>query len=118
MQGKTGIGPFFEIMVVVMILGVLAAIAIPEVGGMINKSKSAAGDLEFRNIKTAVMEMLVDSKTHALKPIGPTNDMEDVETMDDPPLQLSNYLTIRPGEKVTTKPGYIFAADGAVTVSP
>lgn len=83
-----------ELLVVVAILGILAAVAIPNVGKFINKGKSEAYETELHNIQTAVMAMLVDSGTGLIATAydgqpTPTNDMDDIRTTDG--LQLSSY---------------------------
>ena len=50
-----------ELLVVVAILGVLAAVAVPNVGKFIGKGKDEAKETELHNIQTAVMAMLADS---------------------------------------------------------
>jgi len=116
MQERQTAGLFLEIFVAMAILGVLSAIAIPHVGEMINKSKVESWEVELRNIQTAVTEMLYDSKTGTLEPVGPTDDMSQVHTTDTPPLILTDYLQ-RMGDNSKVKSGcsYIFAANGTVT---
>lgn len=52
-----------ELLVVVAILGVLAAVAIPNVGKFIGKGKSEAASTELHNVQTAVMAAMADSTT-------------------------------------------------------
>jgi len=52
-----------ELLVVVAILGVLAAVAIPNVGKFIGKGKAEAASTELHNIQTAVMAAMADSTT-------------------------------------------------------
>jgi type IV pilus assembly protein PilA len=52
-----------ELLVVVAILGVLAAVAIPNVGKFIGKGKSEAAATELHNVQTAVMAAMADSTT-------------------------------------------------------
>jgi len=115
MQERQAAGLFLEIFVVVVILGILSAIAIPHVGQMINKSKFESREVELHNIQTAVTEMLYDSTTRTLEPAGPTVDMSQVRTGDTPPLVLSDYLLGLDGTSLESKCSYIFKADGTVT---
>jgi type IV pilus assembly protein PilA len=52
-----------ELLVVVAILGVLAAVAIPNVGKFIGKGKDEAASTELHNVQTAVMAAMADSST-------------------------------------------------------
>jgi prepilin-type N-terminal cleavage/methylation domain-containing protein len=50
-----------ELLVVVAILGVLAAVAVPNVGKFIGKGKTEAAETELSNIQTAVTAAMADS---------------------------------------------------------
>lgn len=83
-----------ELLVVVAILGVLAAVAVPNVGNFIGKGKSESYKAELHNIQTAAMAMMADSSTGELALVETaTKDMSTVRTTDTTPLQLNNYLT-------------------------
>jgi Tfp pilus assembly protein PilE len=75
MQDKQVAGIFLEVFLVVLILGLLLAVAIPHIGQMLSKSKTASQHTEPQNIRTAVTEMLCDSRTGTLEPAGPTDDI-------------------------------------------
>jgi type IV pilus assembly protein PilA len=53
-----------ELLVVVAILGVLAAVAVPNVGKFIGKGKAQAKDTEYANIVTAVTAAMADTVTN------------------------------------------------------
>jgi prepilin-type N-terminal cleavage/methylation domain-containing protein len=86
-----------ELLVVVAILGVLAAVAVPNVGKFIGKGKTESYETELHNIQTGVMAMLADSTSgnltggtgsaiyelNAVKATGSGNQT----------LYLNNYLT-------------------------
>lgn len=118
MQQRNGVGFFFETVVVVAVLGILSAIAIPNVGHLIGKGKIESYQSEFRNIHTAVTEMLTDSTTGTLKPVGPTANMDEVQTSDTPPMVLTDYLIGLDGTSVRSGCTYTFAADGTVKQIP
>jgi len=114
MQEKQVAGLFLEIFVVVTILGLLSAIAVPHVGQMMSKSKLVSRETEFQNIHTAVTEMLHDSISGTLEPVGPTSDMNRVHTRDTSPLVLKDYLLGMNDGSVKLGCTYSFSADGTV----
>ena len=118
MQEREGTGFFLEIVVVVAVLGFLAAIAIPNIGQLINKGKIESYEAELHNIQTAVTQMLTESNTGTLNPVGPAANMSEVQTSDTPPLVLTDYLTGLDGTLVKSGCTYTFAADGTVTQTP
>ena len=107
-------GLFLEIFVVVVILGLLSAVAVPHVSQMMSKSKFVSRETEFQNIQTAVTEMLHDSISGTLEPVGPTADMGRVHTTDTPPLVLKDYLLGMKDGSVRLGCTYSFSADGTV----
>ncbi len=108
-----------ELLVVVAILGVLAAVAVPNVGKFIGKGKTESYETELHNIQTATMAMLADSTSGNITGgIGvATADMSDITT-DDVSLSLDQYLTGLDGTIVRTNATasitYTFSADGTV----
>ncbi len=64
-----------ELLVVVAILGVLAAVAVPNVGKFIGRGKSQAADTELANVLTAVTAAMADAITNTVEggqPLGST----------------------------------------------
>ncbi|MBI2854850.1 MAG: prepilin-type N-terminal cleavage/methylation domain-containing protein [Chloroflexi bacterium] len=105
-----------EMLVVVAILGVLAAVAIPNVGKFIGKGKTEAYATELHDIQTAVTAMLSESTTATLvQPLANVTDMATVLTTDTTALKLSDYLTGLNGTSVKTPANYSFSATGTVT---
>lgn len=107
-----------ELLVVVAILGVLAAVAVPNVGKFIGKGKSESYETELHNIQTGVMAMISEAGSGQLDlAVAATGDMSTVTATDAAPgdLVLSNYLTGLNGTLVKTNCTYAFAIDGTVT---
>jgi len=105
-----------ELLVVVAILGVLAAVAVPNVGKFIGKGKAESWATELHNIQTSSMAMLADSTAGTLAPVSGVSDMDTVLTTDTTALILSDYLTgLNADGTVKTGCTYDFATDGTVT---
>ena len=108
-----------ELLVVVAILGVLAAVAVPNVGKFINKGKTEAAETELHNVQTAVMAMLADSTSGQLDAAitVATADMATVKatktTAGD--LLLSAYMTGMNVTSVKSGKTYTFLIDGTAT---
>jgi type II secretory pathway pseudopilin PulG len=104
-------GFFLIAFFVTAFLGILAAVAIPNVGRMIAKEETETRLAEFNTVQAAVNEMLSQSVCGAIEPIGPTSDMCEVWTRDTCPLILADYLE---GVKLDSGCRYCFTADGTV----
>ena len=59
-----------ELLVVVAILGVLAAVAVPNVGKFIGKGKAEAAQTEFANVQTAITAAMADGSTNNVTGTG------------------------------------------------
>lgn len=55
-----------ELLVVIAILGVLAAVAVPNVGKFMGRGKVESYNTELHNLQTGVMAMLADSQNGTL----------------------------------------------------
>jgi prepilin-type N-terminal cleavage/methylation domain-containing protein len=109
-----------ELLVVVAILGVLAAVAVPNVGKFIGRGKTEAYETELHNVTTGVMAMMADAASGNLTAYGgPTNDMGTITATDGlgATLYLSSYITGLDSANCTKQTGvtYTFTADGTVT---
>ena len=104
-----------ELLVVVAILGVLAAVAVPNVGKFIGKGKTESYETELHNVQTAVMALLADSVAGELDAdVAATKDMDTV-TADTTKL-LSSYITgLNSDGEVTSGCSYAFLKNGTVT---
>lgn len=104
-----------ELLVVVAILGVLAGVAVPNVGKFINKGQEESYAAELHNIQTAVMAMLADSIAGELDQEY-TTETGDMSTIcaDNGSLTLDIYLTGLDGTLVSSNCSYTFSQDGTV----
>jgi prepilin-type N-terminal cleavage/methylation domain-containing protein len=124
-----------ELLVVVAILGVLAAVAVPNVGKFIGRGKSESYETELHNIQTGVMAMMADGATGTLSGLGTPETFGTVTGVFDMTtvtatcanstvLHLNSYLTGL-GDSPTktgvdtnspkTGSAYTFTNDGTVT---
>ena len=107
-----------ELLVVVAILGALAAVAIPNVGSFIGKGKTESYETELHNVQTAVMAMMADSSTGVLDgAVAATNDMATVlstQTLAGD-INLSMYMAGLSGTLIRSGCTYAFAVDGTIT---
>jgi prepilin-type N-terminal cleavage/methylation domain-containing protein len=117
-----------ELLVVVAILGVLAAVAVPNVGKFIGRGKTESQETELHNVQTGVMAMLADVQANELDDNGYLNtaitNMYNVEATDNSTgtpdtKHLSEYLTglnkvSDTDYEVKTGCTYSFSADGSI----
>jgi len=83
-----------ELLVVVAILGVLAAVAVPNVGKFIGTGEEQAQETERHNVQTAVMAMMADFPAETVVPgTVPADSDGSAIAMDGGTANLSSYIT-------------------------
>jgi type IV pilus assembly protein PilA len=94
MRSKKGERGFtlIELLVVIAILGVLAAIAIPNVGSFIGEGDESAQDTELHNVQTAVLAVMAVSDAGRMDAALPTTDDMDLLTADAGAIPVSRYM--------------------------
>jgi prepilin-type N-terminal cleavage/methylation domain-containing protein len=109
-----------ELLVVVAILGVLAAVAVPNVGKFIGRGKTESYETELHNVQTGVMAMMADAASGTLNNPMPANNVTNMSTIhatsaNGTILDLSSYLTgLNNGSVKTVGVSYSFQSDGTV----
>ena len=108
-----------ELLVVVAVLGVLAAVAVPNVGKFIGQGKTESYSAELHNVQTAVMGMMIDAANGQLDlEVGATADMSSVTATKDAAgdLKLSMYMAgLDANGCVKSGCTYAFTTEGTVT---
>jgi prepilin-type N-terminal cleavage/methylation domain-containing protein len=125
-----------ELLVVVAILGIIAAVAIPNVGKFIGRGKTEAQETDLHDIQTGVIALLADAATNTLLSTGTTvavhggNHVLELNTVTANNTQgvvinLASYVTglgdspATSGTTETSAPktgcSYDFTPDGSVT---
>ena len=84
-----------ELLVVVAILGVLAAVAVPNVGKFIGTGEQQAEETERHNVQTAVMAMMADYPAYNIVAANITagSDGSEIVFSENGSINLSSYIT-------------------------
>ncbi len=111
-----------ELLVVIAILGILAAIAVPNVGKFMGTGKSEAARTELHNIQTAVMADMADLEigTVSNPPLNFGNTAQDTTTPTPTDADLDGDLvndlgSFIVGGAASVQGDYDIAVDGTVT---
>jgi type IV pilus assembly protein PilA len=102
-----------ELLVVVAILGVLAAVAVPNVGKFIGRGQSEAAAAELHNVSTAMMAMMADTTSVSVNATVLTGNMAAFPTGKPLFGGVTNYLN-------TGLTEYTYSCDvnGSITQGP
>ena len=106
-----------ELLVVIAILGVIAAVAVPNVGKFIGQGKQESYDSELHNLQTGIMAMLFESDNGTLDDsYTDISDMSQVQA-DGGVLVLSDYMTgLSANGSVATGCTYTISQDGGIII--
>jgi len=103
-----------ELLVVVAILGVLAAVAVPNVGKFMGKGKEESGLTELHNVQTAMMAMMADTSSANVTAVADTAPVKDMTSFPDNTTPLFGAAGSRYINKATTEFWYSCDNDGTV----
>jgi hypothetical protein len=110
MQEKQTARVFVEMFLIIMMLGMLSATALPLIGNMGGSGASAGTQVESRSVNTAEREMLRTGPSGDAGPVG-----HAVDTSDEPPLCRADYILNTDNGSAGLSYLDSFAADGTVT---
>jgi len=103
-----------ELLVVVAILGVLAAVAIPNVGRFMQKGEEEAQRTELHNVETAMMAMMADNGITTVTAIAAGSEINDMTNFPDNTNPLYGAVGARYLNTDTTAYWYGCETDGTV----
>ena len=108
-----------EMIVVVGIIAVLAAVIVPNIGKFVGSGKSGAKDAEFDSVETAMTAMMADNaaNTVAANSVTATNSWSTLPVPGDPDVKVLYGVSagLRYLASQTTVYFYCYDADGLVT---
>jgi len=98
-----------ELLVVVAILGVLAAVAIPNVGKFMGTGHTQAAQTELHNVQTAVLAGMADAQVGTITG-GTFDSSSDVDISGN--ITVGDYIV---GGNTNVQGSYTVGTDGTVT---
>ena len=118
-QFRYGQGGFtlIELLVVIAILGVLAAVAIPNVGTFMGRGKTQAAQTELHNVQTATMAAMAEAEVGTITG-GPFGDTD--QNQSTPGVDRNASANVSVGDFIvagvdSVQGNYTIADDGTVT---
>ncbi len=103
-----------ELLVVVAILGVLAAVAVPNIGRFMGKGKEESGLTELHNVQAAMLAMMADNELTTITEVTAANATNDMANFPDGTNPLFGAAGSRYINKDTTEFYYSCDTDGTV----
>jgi type IV pilus assembly protein PilA len=97
-----------ELLIVIAIIGVLAAIIVPNVTGLVGSGQPEAAKAELTTIQTAMDTMMAKANISTVTAVGTAT--KDMTSFPDSTHKLSDYL-----RSSTTKGTYTCSSNGLVT---
>ena len=107
-RGEKGF-TLIELLVVVAILGVLAAVAIPNVGKFMGTGHTQAAQTELHNVQTAVLAGMADAQVGTITG-GTFDSSSDVDISGN--ITVGDYIV---GGNTNVQGSYTVGTDGTVT---
>ncbi|MFC1875304.1 type II secretion system protein [Chloroflexota bacterium] len=120
-RGKAGF-TMIEILVVVGILGILAAVIIPNIMGLMNEGEEEAKRTEYHNIQVALLSMMVKAEVQSLDGSSDYDGIDELAeihgvTATNPDTSTTYYLDdYIYGGKYPLMQAYDITLKGSVTV--